>query len=131
MWTWLLMLVVVVMLLVFTVAVSMILSSLYPRFRDVSIIWTVASTALFYATPVLYSLDAIHSHTMSRIIALNPLTPILALARRWIIDPHAPNPISLSGGTWRLLISIAIYLVICGAAVTVFRREAPRIAEVL
>jgi ABC-2 type transport system permease protein len=131
MWTWLLMPVVVVMLLVFTVAVSMILSSLYPRFRDLSIMWTVASTALFYGTPVLYSLDAIHSQTISRIIALNPLTPILALARRWIIDPHAPSPASLSGGTAWLLIPIAIYLLICVGAVLVFRREAPRIAEAL
>jgi ABC-type polysaccharide/polyol phosphate export permease len=31
----------------------MIVSALYPRFRDVSIIWSVASLALFYATPVL------------------------------------------------------------------------------
>ena len=130
-WTWLLMPIVVLLLLILTVAVGMILSSLYPRLRDVSIIWTVASTALFYATPVLYSLDAIHSHTIARVIALNPLTPILALARRWIIDPHAPSPASLSGGTGRLLIPIATYLVVCVAAAVVFRREAPRIAEAL
>ena len=30
---------------------------LYPRFRDVAIIWAVVSTALFYATPVLYPLE--------------------------------------------------------------------------
>jgi ABC-2 type transport system permease protein len=131
MWTWLLLPVVIALLLVFTVAVAMILSSLYPRFRDLSIIWTVVSTALFYGTPVIYSLDAIHSHTMARIIAMNPLTPILALARRWIIDPHAPSPAALSGGIARLLIPIAIYLGICAAAVIVFRREAPRIAEAL
>jgi ABC-2 type transport system permease protein len=131
MWTWLLLPVVIALLLILTVAVAMILSSLYPRFRDLSIIWTVVSTALFYGTPVIYSLDAIHSHTIARIIALNPLTPILALARRWIIDPHAPSPAALSGGTARLLIPIAIYVGICAAAAVVFRREAPRIAEAL
>jgi len=131
MWTWLLLPVVIALLLIFTIAVAMILSSLYPRFRDLSIIWAVASTALFYATPVLYSLDAIHSHTIARIISLNPLTPILALARRWIIDPHAPSPASLTGGTASLLIPIALYLLICVTAAVVFRREAPRIAEAL
>jgi ABC-2 type transport system permease protein len=131
MWTWLLLPVVVAMLLVLTVGVAMILSSLFPRFRDLSIIWTVASTALFYVTPVIYSLDAIHSQTIARIIAMNPLTPILGLARKWIIDPNAPSPAALSGGTARLLIPIAIYLLICAAAVVVFRREAPRIAEAL
>ena len=40
-WTWLLSPVLVVLLLVITIAVSMILSSLYPRFRDVAIIWQV------------------------------------------------------------------------------------------
>ena len=30
----------------------MLLSSLYVRFRDTAIIWSVVSTALFYATPV-------------------------------------------------------------------------------
>jgi ABC-2 type transport system permease protein len=131
MWTWLLLPAVVAMLLVLTVAVAMILSSLFPRFRDLSIIWTVASMALFYATPVIYSLDAIHSHTIARIIAMNPLTPILALARRWIIDPNAPSPAALSGGAAWLLIPIAIYLGICVASIFVFRREAPRIAEEL
>jgi ABC-2 type transport system permease protein len=131
MWTWLLLPVVVLMLLVLTVAVSMILSALYPRFRDLGIIWSVISTALFYGTPVLYSLDAIPSHTASRIIALNPLTPILALARRWIIDPNAPTPLELAGSTLRLMIPIAIYVTVCVLAVVIFRREAPRVAESL
>ena len=53
-WTWLLLPVVLALLFVFTIAVSMIVSALYPRFRDVSIIWSVFAMALFYATPVLY-----------------------------------------------------------------------------
>ena len=83
MWTWLLFPVLLVALFVFTVAVSMIVSSLYPRFRDVGIIWTVASTALFYATPVLYPLDAV-SQTLRDVISLNPLAPIFELTHRWI-----------------------------------------------
>jgi ABC-2 type transport system permease protein len=131
MWTWLLTPVVVLMLLVLTIGVAMILSALYPRFRDVSIIWTVVSTALFYGTPVLYSLDAIQSKTIQHVIALNPLTPILALARKWIIDPSAPTPTQIAGGHGRLLVSIVIYVVVCVAGVLVFRREAPRVAEAL
>jgi ABC-2 type transport system permease protein len=58
-WTWLLLPVLVVLITIFTTAVSMLVSSLYPRYRDVAIIWSVASTALFYATPVLYPLEVI------------------------------------------------------------------------
>jgi len=126
MWTWLLLPVLVLALMVLTVAVAMILSSLYPRFRDVAIIWTVASTALFYASPVLYPLQKL-SGSIQTVIAMNPITPILELARRWMIDPAAP----VSGGTLRIAIPILVYVVVLGAGVWIFGREAPRIAEAL
>ena len=59
MWTWLLFPLLLVALIVITTAVSMIVSSLYPRFRDLAIIWTVLSTVLFYASPVLYPLEKV------------------------------------------------------------------------
>jgi ABC-2 type transport system permease protein len=127
-WTWLLLPVILLLLFVFTVAVSMIVSSLYPRFRDVGIIWTVMSTALFYATPILYPLGSV-SEKLRDVIALNPLAPIFELAHKWIIDPDAAGPVDLTGG--RLLIPIAIYVATCVFAVWVFNREAPRIAEAL
>ena len=122
----------VLLLLVITIAVSMILSSLYPRFRDVAIIWQVLSTALFYATPIIYTADRIgDNETLRHILALNPLSPIFELARKWIIEPSAPSPAAASGGTLALLAAIAIYLAICVFAVWIFAREAPRIAEQL
>jgi ABC-2 type transport system permease protein len=132
-WTWLLFPVVLALLLGITIAVSMIVSSLYPRYRDVAIIWTVFSTALFYATPVLYTLGAIAKshHTLHQIIALNPLAPIFELARKWIITPSAPGPAAAAGGYAELLIPAAIYVAVCVLAVWLFRREAPRIAEAL
>jgi len=59
MWTWLLTPFLFVALIVLTTAVSMIVSSLYPRFRDLAIIWTVFATVLFYASPVLYPLEKV------------------------------------------------------------------------
>ena len=132
MWTWLLLPVLLVMLLVLTTAVSMIVSSLYPRFRDVAIIWTVFSTALFYATPVLYSVQNLTGHhTLRQIILLNPLAPIFELARKWMVQSNAPGPVAAGGGYVQLLAPIAIYVAICVFAVWIFRREAPRIAEEL
>jgi ABC-2 type transport system permease protein len=129
-WTWLLLPVLVLALTVFAAAVSMIVSSLFPRFRDVAIIWSVASTALFYATPVLYPLEAV-SDKLRHIISLNPLAPIFELAHKWIIDGHAPGVVTLTGGGARLVVPIAIYVVVCVFAVWIFDREAPRIAEAL
>jgi ABC-2 type transport system permease protein len=129
-WTWLLLPVLVAMLFAFTTAVSMIVASLFPRYRDVGIIWTVAATALFYATPVLYPLGSVSEH-LRNVISLNPLAPIFELAHKWIIDPSAASPVVLTGGYARLLIPVGIYVGTCILAVWVFRREAPRIAEAL
>ena len=97
MWTWLLLPVVIALLTVFTTAVSMIVSALNPRFRDIGIIWSVAVTALFYATPVLYPLEIV-SGKLGQLLALNPLAPIFELARKWVIDPTAPaRPSSRAG----------------------------------
>jgi ABC-2 type transport system permease protein len=134
MWTWLLMPVILAMFWALTLPVAMLLSSLFPRFRDLLIIWTVFVTALFYASPVLYPLDrvAATSHTLGQLIAINPLTPMLELAHKWIIDPSAPAPGSAAaGGPVKLAISLGITVVIGVLAVWVFRREAPRIAEEL
>lgn len=125
-WTWLLLTLVVAALAILAAAVSMILSSLYPRFRDVGIIWTVVSTALFYATPVLYPLQALHG-VFRELASFNPLAPLLELARRWVIDPQAP----VEGGPLHVLVPIALALGTCLLAAWVFNREAPRIAEEL
>jgi ABC-2 type transport system permease protein len=132
-WTWLLFPVVLALLFVITTAVSMIVSALFPRFRDTAIIWSVAATVLFYATPVLYPLEVVQnqSQTLADILQINPLAPLFELARTWVIDPTAPGPVDLAGGFARLLPAIAIYVAICVLAAWFFNREAPRIAEQL
>jgi ABC-2 type transport system permease protein len=129
-WSWLGFPLILALLVIFTTAVSMIVSSLYPRFRDTAIIWSVAAATLFYATPVLYPL-AIAPETMQDIIRINPLAPLFELARAWVIDPSAPGPLASAGGIVPLLPAIVIYLGTCVLAVWVFNREAPRIAEQL
>lgn len=126
--SWLLLPVLLAVLFVFTTAVSMILSSLYPRFRDVGIIWTVVVTALFYASPVIFPLQRLAGHhTLFTVVSINPIAPILELARRWMVDPTAP----VAGGAVQIVVPIAIYLIVCVFAVWIFNRQAPRIAEEL
>ena len=130
MWTWVLLPLVIVALTVFTTAVSMIVSALNPRFRDTGIIWTVAVTALFYATPVLYPIELVPG-TVGRLLALSPLAPLFELARKWVIDPDAAGPAAAAGGAVWLLVPAAIFVAVCALAVWIFNREAPRIAEEL
>ena len=72
----------------------MIVSSLYPRFRDLGdhLDGVRDGAVLRDADPVSARPRRARSHTLGELIAINPLTPILELARVWIIDPNAPYP---------------------------------------
>ena len=98
MWTWLLLPVVVLPLTMLTTAVSMLLSALYVRFRDMLIIWTVAATVLFYGTPILYPIDIADHDGFRAPLMANPMAVIFEQARVWIIDPTAPTAAEAAGG---------------------------------
>jgi ABC-2 type transport system permease protein len=127
-WTWFFLPVIFVALFVLTAAVGMILSALYVRFRDVAIIWSLAGTVLLYGSPILYPFQGAPGK-LQTVLLFNPLTPILSQARHWIVEPDAPTAVAAMGGWARTSISLVIYVLICIAAVWIFRREAPRIAE--
>jgi ABC-2 type transport system permease protein len=129
-WTWLLLPVAVLFLLVFTAAVSSALSVLYVRFRDVAIIWLVVAQVLFYGTPILYPVTAFESQTTERLLMINPLAVIFEQVRVWILaEPQAPTAVEAAGGALYLLPAAAIFFGTCAFAVWIFSREAPRIAE--
>ncbi|HEY1237572.1 MAG TPA: ABC transporter permease [Solirubrobacterales bacterium] len=129
-WSWLLFPFVILALFVYATAVSMLLSSLFVRFRDTAIIWSVISTALFYATPVLYPIERVPSQYRD-VILLNPLTPMFEQARKWVIDPGAPGAVNAAGGWAHLLPSVSLFVGICILGAWYFNRAAPRIAEEL
>ena len=130
MWSWLGLVPVVALMLIFTTAVASLVAALYPRFRDTGIIWGVMVTVLFYATPVLYPIDILPAR-LQDVVSLNPLAPLFELARKWVIDPDAPGPVAASNGALALLVPVGVFVGVCALAVWVFRREAPRIAEEL
>lgn len=128
MWTWLLFPVAVAFLFAITAGVSMMLSALYVRFRDLAIIWQVFAQALFYATPILYPITAFHNHTLERVLMINPLSVIFEQVRVWVLEPQAPTPVDIAG--WAGLIpATVIFIGACGLGIWLFSREAPRIAE--
>ncbi|HEY3434744.1 MAG TPA: ABC transporter permease [Solirubrobacterales bacterium] len=128
-WTWLLFPFVVAVLFVFTAAMSMMLSVLYVRFRDVAIIWMVFAQALFYATPVLYPVEAFENETYEHLLMINPIAVIFQQARVWVLEPGAPTAVEAAGGWVGLLPAAAIFVAVCALGAWTFSRQAPRIAE--
>jgi ABC-2 type transport system permease protein len=131
-WTWLFFPVAVALLFLFAAAVSMTLSVLYVRFRDVAIIWLVFAQALFYATPILYPITAFHNPTLERLLMINPLAVIFEQTRVWVLhEASAPTAVEAAHGWAGLLPAAAIFLGVCAFGAWFFNREAPRIAEAL
>jgi ABC-2 type transport system permease protein len=120
----------IVLLVLFATGVTMLLSALYVRYRDMQPIWEVVLQILFYASPVIY-VTSTFPDSVEREAMTNPLTAILTEARYLLIDPDAPTAAEAIGGSVRLLIPLFVILAVFALGLWVFMREAPRIAEEL
>jgi ABC-2 type transport system permease protein len=127
---WLELLPLVALLVVFSSGVTMLLSALFVRYRDIQPIWEVSLQILFYATPVIYVTSTLPD-SVEREAMANPLTAILTQARYALIDPDAPTAAQAIGGSARLLIPLFVVVAVSALGFWVFTRQAPRIAEEL
>lgn len=130
--TWLLLPVILVALAALTCGVAMFLSALYVRYRDVAPIWSVISQALFYASPIFITIEAVevHGHNLARYYLFNPLAAILQQARHWMIG-HTPSVPQIMGGYGWALVPLFLLLAILAVGYLTFSRMAPSIAEEL
>ena len=129
-WSWFAFPLIVAVLFAITASVSLLLSCLYVRYRDVAIIWGVVATALFYATPVLYPVGLVPER-YREILAFNPLFPLFAEVRKVMFDPSAPGAAESVGGYAHLIAPAVVTILLIVTAVWYFIREAPRVAEEL
>jgi ABC-2 type transport system permease protein len=118
----------IAMLVVFATGVTMLVSALYVRFRDMEPIWEVALQILFYASPILYVIDFVPEN-LRQVAASNPLATIFTQMRHALIDENAPTAPTVLGGWVELLIPVGITAGIFAVGFWVFARETPRIAE--
>lgn len=133
-WTWLLLPIVLVPLLLLTTGVAMILAASFVKYRDVLPVWGVATQALFYASPILYTVSVVQDRGLPAIAAIlhaNPLTGIMEGARLLIIDPTAPGAIESWGGVPFALIPIGIIIFVFTFGLWYFNRQAQTAAELL
>jgi ABC-2 type transport system permease protein len=128
--SWLLLPLVLVALLAFTVGVGSALAALYVRYRDVQPIWLVASTLLFYGSPVLYTIEQVPEDVRTAYL-INPLAALLEIARVIVIDPSAPTLGEATGSSAAWIAPLAVVVGVCAAGLWLFSYEAPRVAEEL
>jgi ABC-2 type transport system permease protein/lipopolysaccharide transport system permease protein len=108
-----------VVLLMFTLAVTLALAAVTVYARDLRLALPLAIQVGLFITPVVYSVSAISSSKAFLIgySAINPLVPVIEGLRSTVLNGAAPNWISLAAGT----ASSLVYL--CGGFLLFKRLE--------
>lgn len=107
-------------LLLFSTGVAYLLATLYVRFRDLAQIWNVLVLAIFWLTPVVYSVTALPESTQI-IVFLNPLARIFMMFRHYLLYDFFNFQF--------LIITIASSIAMFIVGFAVFQKQQHKIAE--
>lgn len=108
---------------IFTLGLSLILSSLYVKFRDLEHIVGILVMVWFYLTPIVYSVDIFPANIVE-IIGYNPMVSVINSFRDILLYGQSPDWASL---TYAFLIGVIVLLV----GIIIFRKFEKTFAEEL
>lgn len=129
-----------VVVMVFTVALSLLVSALNVRYRDVQHILEVAMQAWFWLTPIVYPAGQVakslkHNALLYRIYFLDPMSAVVATFQRAIYNkPFSGNLLTLAAPGYsfyleQLAACLVGSLILLWIGVWVFRRHQGDFAE--
>jgi len=130
--SWLELPLIVAMIAVCAAGVAMLLSALYVHFRDISPIWEVISQILFYASPVIISIQTVKAKLSAGLLhlyMLNPLAVIMQQFRHAMVTHATPSAGAALGSWTGLLAPLALVIALFVIGFAVFNRAAAKIAE--
>lgn len=131
-WSWLWAFPVLIAALVFVAtSISVLLSALYVRYRDVRPIWEVLLQTLYFVSLVLIPIEAVPNETLQKLLLISPFACIVEELRHAVIDPGAPTVAAVLGNPLLIAVPVGIALALAAIAYTVFDRMAPVVAEEL
>src|SRR5262249_13355041 len=109
---WLLLVPLLFELYALVVAVALIASTLYVRFRDVAQLWEVTAALLFFVAPIMYPITILPVWAQ-RLVELNPFVQVLQDVRAILLGPAT----AASAGVGSPVDSRLLPLMILGALV--------------
>ncbi|OGU58101.1 MAG: hypothetical protein A2V66_11410 [Ignavibacteria bacterium RBG_13_36_8] len=104
-----------ILLLTFTVGLSLLSSAMNVRFRDIAFFIQALLVIWFYATPIIYSFLVI-PYKFIWLWRLNPMTSILQLFQNAFIGYPMP-------GLAMLTVNISIIIIFTALGIIIFKRE--------
>ena len=127
---WLLLIALIAELFVLSLGCSLLLSSMYVKFRDFKHIWEVVLQILFYASPIIYPLSVIPAnlHKYLGLLMVNPIAQILQDARFLLITRSADTSKKLLEFPY-VIIPYLIPFIILAVGYLYFRRVSAKFAE--
>jgi ABC-2 type transport system permease protein len=114
--------VVILLQLMLTSGLALILAALMVYFRDVENLITLATTVLFFGTPIIYRLKDINHHDLQFVLGLNPLSWMIGAYQSIWHENSWPDPLHLL-----LLLMVSVASLVAGWII--FRRLEGSFAE--
>ena len=109
--------------IIVSIGIAFIVSSLTVYFRDLLHLLGILMQLLFYATPIVYSMDSVPA-SMKWLLMLNPMSYLIEGYRNIFYNKTMPN---FEG----LLIALVMGVVLCVCGYFIFRKLEKRFAEEL
>jgi ABC-2 type transport system permease protein len=129
---WLLVVPLLAELYVFTIALGLLLSALFVRFRDVGQVWELIAQLLFFTCAIFYPAGILPDWAQ-KVAFLNPVIQVMQDVRHILLGgPSGPYDVTAEqvyAGYGGRLIPIAISALLALTALAFFRREGRYFAE--
>lgn len=113
----------------FALGISLILSALYVKYRDVRYAWDVVLQAGFYATPILYPIGLVTNEAAQKALILNPMAQAIQGARNVFVTPATTTIGNIFDSRLAVLIPLSLITVILIFGIWYFRKESKYFAE--
>lgn len=125
--SWLLLLPLFLELYAFMFAVSVLLATLFVRFRDTGQLWELASTLLFWTSPIIYPVEFLPPWGQP-VVFVNPFVQVMQDVRTLIIGGDVPT-VTDHFGAYGHAVPLGVLALTLAAALLLFRREERSFAE--
>ncbi len=102
---------------------SLITAPLYVKFRDLSMIWEVLITILFYASPIIYPLSILPAY-IQQVILINPMAFIIHFTKEALTNNHFPD-------LWQIIVFVLLLAMVFLFSIFAYKKLISNVAEEL
>lgn len=120
---------ILIQIYVLALGLSLILSALFVKYRDMSYIWEVTLQGFFYLTPIIYPLQKITHLSYQKFIMLNPMAEAIQDARYAVVTHQTITVDTVYAQWWVRFIPYIITVAILVFGVLFFKHESEYFAE--